>query len=46
MFYGNVDMHVDGLPAVVKVNIFVSKLQGQPRETRSEAQDRAWLLHK
>lgn len=33
MFYTNVDMHVKGLPEVVKINIFVSKLQGQPRET-------------
>ncbi|KAL3138063.1 hypothetical protein ABBQ38_005295 [Trebouxia sp. C0009 RCD-2024] len=33
MFYGNVDMHVIGLPDAVKVSIFVSKLEGQPRET-------------
>ena len=33
MFYGNVDNHVLGLPDVVKVRIFISKLQGQPRET-------------
>lgn len=33
MFYGNVDMHVLGLPDVVQVGILTSKLQGQPRET-------------
>ena len=34
MFNTNVDMHVKGLPEVVKIKILVSKLQGQPRVSR------------
>lgn len=33
MFIRNVDMHIADLPEVVKVNMLVSQLQGQPRET-------------